>query len=136
MGDLVRWARAGRRSGVIAVRHERDGLERRVCLDGGRIVACASSDPRDYYGSYLVRLGYCGEDDVARALQIQRDTGIMMGQILVMVEKLTRDDAVTTLTEKTMDNVGDLFLWDDGRFEYDPKPLPPRKMVELSIEPA
>jgi hypothetical protein len=136
MGDLVRWTRDGRRSGVIAVRHGREGLERRVCLDGGRIVACASSDPRDYYGSYLVRLGYCGEDDVSRALQIQRETGIMMGQILVMVERLTRDDAVTTLTEKTMDNVGDLFLWEDGVFEYDPKPLPPRKMVELSIEPA
>ena len=135
MVELMRWARAGRRDGVITVRHPREGIERRICLDAGRITACASNLPRDYYGSYLVRLGYCAEEDVNRSLQIQRETGIMMGQILVMVEKLTRDDAVTTLTEKTMDNVCEAFLWEDGTFEYDPKPLPPRKMVELSIDP-
>ena len=135
MAELIRWARAARRNGTITVRHPREGTERRICLDGGRISACASNDPRDYYGNYLVRLGYCADEDVLRALQTQRDTGIMMGQILVMVERLTRDDAVTTLTEKTMDNVCEVFLWEDGSFEYDPKPVPPRKMVELSIDP-
>ena len=135
MAELIQWARAARRNGTITVRHPREGTERRICLEGGRISACASNDPRDYFGNYLVRLGYCGEEDVNRSLQIQRETGIMVGQILVMVEKLTRDDAVTTLTEKTMDNVCEVFLWDDGSFEYDPKPLPPRKMVELSIDP-
>jgi hypothetical protein len=135
MTELIHWARAARRSGVLTARHPREGTERRICLDGGAITACASNDPRDYFGSYLVRLGYCGEEDVNRALQIQRETGVMFGQILVMVEKLTRDDAVTTLTEKTMDNVCDLFLWEDGTFEYDPKPVPPRKMVELAIDP-
>ncbi len=135
MAELIRWARTGRRSGVVTARHPREETERRICLEGGAITACGSSDPRDHYGNYLLRLGYCGEDDVHRALQIQRDTGVMLGQILVMVEKMTRDDAVTTLTEKMTDNVGDLFLWDDGTFAYDPKPAPPRKMVELSIDP-
>jgi len=135
MAELIQWARTARRSGVLTARHPRDGTERRIRLERGAITACASNDLRDSYGSYLVRLGYCGEDDLHRALQIQRETGVMVGQILVMVEKLTRDDAVTTLTEKTTDNVGDLFLWDDGTFEYDPKPVPPRKMVELSIDP-
>jgi len=135
MADLIQWARAGRRSGVVTARHPRDGTERRIRLDAGAITACASNDARDHYGNYLVRLGYCGQEDVDRAIQIQRETGVMVGQILVMVEKLTRDDAVTTLTEKTTDNVGDVFLWEDGTFEYDPKPVPPRKMVELAIDP-
>ncbi len=135
MAEVLHWARAGRRDGTITARRPRDGTERRICLDGGVISACASNDPRDYYGNFLVRLGYCGEEDLTRALQIQRETGVMVGQILVMVEKLTREDAVTTLTEKTMDNVCDVFLWDDGTFEYDPKPVAPRKMVELSIDP-
>src|SRR5512142_614752 len=135
MADLIQWARAARRNGVITVRHPREGTERLICLENGTISACASNDSRDHYGNYLVRLGYCREEDVNRSLQIQRETGVMVGQILVMVEKLTRDDAVTTLTEKTTDNVCDVFLWDEGTFEYDPKPVPPRKMVELSIDP-
>ncbi len=135
MADLIQWARTARRTGIITVRNPADNSERKIYLQGGQIVACASNDPRDFYGNYLLRLGYCSEEDVNRALQIQRETGIMVAQILVMVEKITKDDAVATLTEKTMDNICDVFLWDEGNFEYDPRPIEPRKLIEISIDP-
>ena len=135
MADLIPWVGQGHRNGVITARSAREGRERRICLEAGKITACASNDPRDYFGNYLVQLGFCAPEDVARALQIQSETGVMMGQILVMVEKLTRDDAATTLSEKTIDNISEVFLWDDGTFEYDPKPLPARKKIEITIDP-
>lgn len=135
MPDLIQWARTARRSGVIAVRNPADNSERRIYLNDGQIVACASNDHRDYYGNYLLRLGYCSEEDVNRALAIQRETGIMVAQILVMVEKLSLPDAVATLTEKTIDNICDVFLWEEGRFDYEPKSIAPAKLVEISIDP-
>ena len=92
MPDLIQWARTARRSGMISVRNPADASARKIYLQDGQIVACASNDHRDYYGNYLLRLGYCNEEDVNRALAIQRESGIMVAQILVMVEKLSKED--------------------------------------------
>jgi len=135
MADLIQWARTARRTGVITVRNPGQGAERRIFLQSGQIVACASNEPRDYYGKYLVQLGYCTDDDVDRALKIQRETGIMVGAILVMVEKIPREVAISTLTLKTIDIICDIFLWADGSFEYDPAPFPAAKLVTISIDP-
>ena len=135
MPDLIQWARTAQRTGIITVRNPADNSERKIYLQAGQIVACASNDHRDYYGNYLLRLGYCSEEDVNRALEIQRETGIMVAQILVMVEKLKKEDAIATLTEKTIDNICDVFLWEEGSFEYDKKPIEPRKLIEISIDP-
>jgi len=135
MPDLIQWARTARRGGVITVRNPGDNSERKIYLHGGQIVACASNDHRDYYGNYLLRLGYCSEEDINRALAIQRETGVMIARILVMVEKLSLEDAVATLTEKTIDNICDIFLWEDGDFAYEQKDIAPTKLVEISIDP-
>ena len=135
MADLIQWARTAQRTGIITVRNPADNSSRKIYLHAGQIVACASNDPRDFYGNYLQRLGYCSEEDLDRALQIQRETGIMVAQILVMVEKLKLEDAVSTLTEKTIDTLCEVFLWEDGSFEYDPRPIAPRKLIEISIDP-
>ena len=135
MADLVQWVRTTRRTGVITVRNPAQGSERRIFLHEGQIIACASNEARDYYGNYLVQLGYCTEEDVNKALKIQRETGIMVGAILVMVEKITREDAVATLTHKTVDIICDIFLWTEGSFEYDPVPFPAAKLVSISVDP-
>lgn len=135
MADLIQWARTARRTGVITARDPGQNAERRIFLRDGQIIACASNDPRDYYGNYLVRLGYCSEDDVNKALSIQRDTGIMVGAILVMVEKITSEVAVATLAHKTIDIICDIFLWQGGSFEYDEAPFTASKLVSISIDP-
>ena len=135
MADLIQWARTAQRTGVITVRRAADPAERKIFLQNGQIIACASSDPREYYGHYLARLGYCTEADVDRALQIQTETGVMVAAILVMVGQLSRDDAVATLTDKTIDIICDIFLWSGGSFEYDPNAFEPRKFIPLSLDP-
>lgn len=135
MADLIQWARTARRTGVITVRRAADPVERKIYFQNGQIIACASSDPREYYGHYLARLGYCTEADVDRALQIQKETGVMVAAILVMVGQLSHEDAVATLTDKTIDLICDIFLWADGSFDYDPKAFEPRKFIPLSLDP-
>lgn len=135
MADLIQWARTARRSGVITARSSSQSAERRIFLQDGRIIACASNDPRDYYGNYLVRLGHCTEEDVDKALRIQRETGIMVGAILVMVEKITSELAVATLTYKTFDIICDIFLWSEGSFGYEEGSFPASKLVSISIDP-
>src|SRR5579862_7030295 len=135
MSDLIQWARTARRTGVITVQHPLRSSERRIFFQEGQIVACASNEARDFYGNYLVQLGYCTREDVQRALEIQRETGVMVGAILVMVEKLGREDAIATLTLKTIDIICDIFLWSEGSFTYDPTPFPAGRLIPISVDP-
>ena len=135
MPDLIQWARTARRGGVITAGNPADNSERKIYLHDGQIVACASNDPRDYYGNYILKLGYCSEEDVNRALAIQRETGVMVARILVMVEKISKEDAVATLTEKTIDNICDIFLWEAGGFVYEHEEIAPMQLIEISIDP-
>jgi hypothetical protein len=135
MADLIQWARTARRTGVITVRNKEQGAERRIFLQTGQIVACASNEPREYYGKYLVQLGYCAEDDVDRALKIQKETGVMVAAILVMVEKISRELAISTLESKTIDIICDIFLWTEGSFDYDPSPFPAGELISISVDP-
>jgi hypothetical protein len=133
--DLIQWARTARRGGAITARNPADNVERKIHLHDGQIVACSSNDPRDYYGNYILKLGYCSEEDVNRALAIQRETGVMVARILVMVEKISKEDAVATLTEKTIDNICDIFLWETGDFVYEHEEIAPAQLIEISIDP-
>jgi hypothetical protein len=59
----------------------------------------------------------------------------MVGAILVMVEKITRDMAVATLTHKTIDIICDIFLWHEGSFDYEQTEFPASKLISISIDP-
>jgi Domain of unknown function (DUF4388) len=135
MADLIQWARTARRTGTLTLDNDATGEQRKVVLENGSIIACSSNSPREYYGNYLVKLGYCAEEDISKALQIQRETGIMLGALLVMVERITKEQAAATLCEKSLDNICDVFLWKDGSFVYDSAIPPIGKLISIHIDP-
>ena len=116
MADLIQWTRTARRTGTLTLDNDATGEQRKVVLENGSIISCSSNSPREYYGNYLVKLGYCTEEDISKALQIQRETGIM-------------------LCEKSLDNICDVFLWKDGSFVYDSAIPPIGKLISIHIDP-
>lgn len=135
MADLIQWARTAQRSGVITVRHSAGPEERTIVLEHGRIVASGSNSPREYLGRYLVALGICTPAEVDRAVETQRETGVMIAEVFVMIGRLTEATAVSLLEEKTIDSIADVFLWKDGQFRYEPKSVAMRKKVAISLDP-
>lgn len=135
MADLIQWARTAQRSGVITVRHSEGPEERTIVLEHGRIVASGSNSPREYLGRYLVALGICTPAEVDRAVETQRETGVMIAEVFVMIGRLTEATAVSLLEEKTIDSIADVFLWKDGQFRYEPKGVAMRKKVSISLDP-
>jgi hypothetical protein len=49
--------------------------------------------------------------------------------------KVTEDQALSTLTEKTMEDLCDIFLWPDGDFTFDPKVPQIKSSLALSLDP-
>jgi hypothetical protein len=134
MADLVQWARSAHRTGILRLSDDHK-KEVQVTFKDGRVVYSRTNDPREKVGPYLLHSGLCNEADIDEAMAIQRTTGSMLASILVHAGKMTEKQAISVLTEKTVEDLCDVFLWSDGTFQFEPKPPSPSVALRIDLDP-
>lgn len=132
--DLIQWARTAQRTGTLTLQNGSETTIR-IAFRQGRICFTATSDPRQNYSRYLVYRGFCTQEEIDQALRVQKETGVMMAEVLVRAGVLSSRDAETTLTRKTFEDLCEVFLWREGRFIFDPKAQPPRSFLPVDVDP-
>ncbi|MBK5258884.1 MAG: DUF4388 domain-containing protein [Thermoanaerobaculia bacterium] len=135
MADLIQWARTAQRTGLLRLNDESGGREVHVYFRDGRIVFSSSNERRSGWASYLKYLGFCTEDDVEAAFRVKESTGASVASILLQEKKLTHEQAVSTLGEKTIEDLCDVFLWPEGTFQFDPKLPVIKTTVIVDLDP-
>jgi hypothetical protein len=134
MADLVQWARTAHRTGVLRLSDD-EKKEIQVTFNDGRIVYSRTNDPREKVGPYLLHLGFCTEADIDEAIAIQRTTGSMLASILVHAGKMTEKQALAVLTQKTVEDLCEAFLWSNGTFQFEPKPPSSAVSLRINLDP-
>lgn len=134
MPDLVQWARTAQRTGVLRLRDDH-GKEINVGLADGRIVFSSTNASRETYGAYLQHLGLYTEEQIAAALEVSRRTGAMFAAVLVYERKLSPEQALETLIAKTIEDICDAFLWSDGEFFFEPRPVQSTASLAINLDP-
>jgi hypothetical protein len=134
MADLIQWARTAQRTGFLRLNDD-GGREVHVFFRDGRIVFSSSNERRSGWASYLKYLGICSEEDVEAAFRVKESTGASVASILVHEGKLTHEQAVATLGEKTIEDLCDVFLWPDGTFQFEPKLPAIKSAVIVDLDP-
>lgn len=131
--DLLQFLAAGRKSGTL--KFDRGDVSKQVYFEKGVIVGSKSNDPREYLGQVLLHYGKVDENQLQAAREIQRSSGGRLGEILVQQGFLTEDEVLEILKTRTLDAIYDLFVWDEGEFEfYDDEPLP-ADLIVIEVEP-
>lgn len=131
--DLLQFLAAGRKTGTL--KFDRANVSKQVYFENGMIVGSKSNDPREYLGQVLLHYGKVDENQLQAALDIQRKTGGRLGEVLVQQGFLTEDEVVEMLKTRTLDAIYDLFVWNEGDFEfYDDESLP-ADLTVLELEP-
>jgi hypothetical protein len=130
--DLVGWLVARRRAGVLQM--TRRSTCKRLVFRDGQLQWSSSNDPRETIGQALVRDGLIGEEDLFRALLKQERDKRRLGQILIGDGLLTEPQLMATLRGNAEAQLYDLFLWADGRFEFDDDKPPAPADSDLSID--
>lgn len=120
IADVIQWGRTAQRTGLITVSDE-DKKQIQIVLNDGLIVSSSTNDKRERRRGYLLYHGYCSEEDSEAAFRVKAATGAAVASTLVRERKITLEQAVSTLTEKTMEDLCDIFLWKDGSFSYEPR---------------
>ena len=131
--DLLQFLAAARKSGTL--KFDQGKITKQIYFKNGKIVGSKSNDPREYLGQVLLHYGKVDEIQLKVAREMQRTTGAKLGEVLVEQGFLTEDDVLGILKTRTLDAIYDLFVWNDGDFEfYDDEP-PPDDLLLIEVEP-
>lgn len=114
--QLCRFLAGKSASGTLAIR--RQEVNKVITLSNGRVINAASTDPREYFGQFLVNFGLISEDQLHKAFETQQETKVMLGKILVMTGIVSQEQIHRMLELKIRETLLDAFLWDRGHFDF------------------
>ena len=63
------------------------------------------------------------------AMEVQEESQILLGKILVMINAIAETDLLRLMRKKAEESIYDVFLWTEGNFEFVDGELPDQKMV-------
>jgi hypothetical protein len=130
--DLVGWLVGRRRAGTLHM--TRRSTRKRLGFRDGQLQWSSSNDPRETIGQALVRDGLIDEEALFRALLKQEKDKRRLGEILIADGLLGQAELVRTLRGNAEAHLYDLFLWSDGRFDFDDANPPKPEASDLQID--
>jgi hypothetical protein len=130
--DLLAWVQGRRRSGVLAM--TRLSTKKRLVFREGALHWSTSNDPRETIGQALVRERLISEEALFTALLKQETDARRLGEILIGDGLLTELQLMKTLSANAEAHLYDLFLWPDGRFDFDDSLVPAETPSDLRID--
>jgi hypothetical protein len=131
-GDLLQWLSLGQKSGTLVITNKR--VEKKIFFRSGRVISSASNDPREYLGQFLMSHGYLSEPELKKAMEVQTQSGILLGKILVMIDVISEKDLQRLMRLKAEEEIYDIFLWSDGEFYFIDDELPQMEMIPLQVD--
>jgi hypothetical protein len=131
-GDLLQWLSLGQKTGTLVIRNQL--VEKKIFFRSGRVISSASNDPREYLGQFLMSHGYLTEPELKKAMEVQQQSGILLGKILVMIDVINEKDLQRLMRLKAEEEIYDVFLWNEGDFHFLDDELPQMEMVPLQVD--
>src|SRR5205823_12338659 len=98
VADLIIWFANRGGNGVFNV--ELGNVKKQFVFSNGMCVRASSTDPREYFGQFLIHFGMITEDQLQRAFETQRETKVLLGRILVMIGIVPEAQVLQTLEVK------------------------------------
>ncbi len=123
--DVFQLLDLGRKTGVLRVTSELRQNAGVVYFDAGGVVSAEIRSNPHPLGGLLVRTGKVREDDVARAVGVQRSRpGHRLGDILVEMGVLPRKELERQIRAQVEEVIFELMSWSEGYFSFEDGPLP------------
>jgi hypothetical protein len=105
-----------------------------LIVSAGRLLSSASSDPRFHLGAYLERTGVLTAEDRNSANQLQGESRLALGPVLVETGLITRAQLLKAVRAKAEEEVSDLLHWTEGEFIFQPDELPSVDIHPLQLD--
>ncbi len=131
IADILQWINQGGKTGMLRMQGRR--FQKTIYFREGNIIATGSTNPKEYLGQFLISYGKITEEGLKSVLETQEKSDLMLGKILV-------DEGILTLTEMKMflklkaeESLYDIFLWDEGDFEFMEDLQIEKELIEINL---
>jgi len=131
--DLLQFLATGRKTGSLKFISGR--VVKQIHFENGVIVGSFSNDPNEYFGQVLIHYGKLDEPRLQGAMEIQRQEGGRLGEILIKNGIVSQEDVSAILRTRTLEIIYDLFLWDEAQFEFFDNDPFPADMIRINVQP-
>jgi len=108
--------------------------EKQLFFEKGKIFSVASNNPTKFLTQQLIELGYITEEQRQRALEINQETHLALGRILLILGAITEEQLIDVMRTKMEDEIADVFDWKDAQYTFDEGEMPSLQLVPLRIE--
>ncbi|MGA7992889.1 MAG: DUF4388 domain-containing protein, partial [Thermoanaerobaculia bacterium] len=132
LSELLQWLSTGTKSGTLVVRGAPG--EKRIYFQNGRVTSSSSTLEREHLGRFLVGFGFITEEELIRALEVQQESRILLGKILVMIGAIKEAELADLIRLKAAETIYDIFLWNEGSFAFIDGAIPQVPMVPISSD--
>ena len=129
--DLLQWVSNGGKTGTLEVEHNK--VVKRVVFREGRVIACSSDEPSELLGHYLVSLGKMNEETLRKALAKLEASRKHLGEIVVEMGVISREELARHLTAKAEETIFSLFDWEDAVFRFFDSLLPRQPIFPVNL---
>lgn len=131
LSQILEFLRSTKKTGILTLTNK--GIEKRLFLKDGNIVFASSNQEADHLGDMLLRAGKITKQQFKTSSEILRKTGKKHGAILVELGYLTPKELFWGLKFQVKEIICSLFLWEEGKFSFEPKPMP-QDVIPLPLD--
>lgn len=130
---LVAQAAAMRTGTLIVASGER---QTEIFFEFGRVFSVSTNDPSRFLAQRLIEMGAIDDEQRQRALEIQRETHLALGRILMMLGAITEDQLLDAMMTKAEEEIDELFDWRDAKYAVIDGEIPTLQLVPLRLDVA
>jgi len=131
VADIFQLIAQQRKTGVLEVRHDENTFE--IHFVSGSVLRArpAESRPDGALAAFLLRSGLLAESDLAEVWREQEETLEPFPAVLASQGLVSKEDFQQMTRRLSDETIFELFLWDQGSFEFHPQPVTERDGDQL-----
>lgn len=134
VADLLQFLETGQKSGVLRV--SRESVTKEIFFEKGSIIGSTSTDPKEYFGQFLLHYGKIDEAQLRLALESQRQQRqVPLGRILLATGVFSETEMMELLRLRALEIMYELFLWEQADFQFEHKAPLPENLIRIEIKP-
>jgi hypothetical protein len=131
LADLLEWLSRRAKTGTLHLR--RRATHKRLFVVEGTLHSAWSNDPRETLGQFLIRDRLITEEALFKVLLRQEQEKRLLGAMLVSDGVLTPAQLSRVLKENARESIYDLFLWPEGRVDFQDGERPKEVNIDLGL---
>jgi uncharacterized protein DUF4388 len=134
LGDLLQWIYLGRKDGTLQI----DVIDCRklIYILQGRVFFASSTKEYERLGQFLVRHEHITPTELEECLRLWKEEGggVKLSEIIVGRGLMTDEHMVESVGDLVQEIIYDLFLYEDGYFDFLEGQLPPQVQQSFHLD--